>query len=174
MDSPAPLVSIVAAVAENGVIGAAGAMPWSLPSDLKRFKAITMGKPIVMGRKTHLSIGRALPGRPNLVITRDAGFTAPGIEVFTTLDAALDRADELAERLPTPEIMVIGGGEIYAQAIEIADRLYLTTVHASPEGDARFPAFDPEDWTVVHRERERHLTGDTAPTSYRILERKAG
>lgn len=166
------LISIIAAVADNGVIGQSGAMPWSLGSDLKRFKAVTAGKPMIMGRKTHVSIGRVLPGRPNLIVTRDGGFRVEGAEVFPSFAAALDRAVGLAEALDPPEVMVIGGAEIYEQAIGTADRIYLTTVHASPEGDAWFPAFDVGEWEVVHRERMRHVTGDSAPTSYQILERK--
>jgi dihydrofolate reductase len=170
---PALMVSLVVAVAENGVIGAAGDMPWKLGSDLKRFKAITWGKPVVMGRKTHVSIGFALPGRPNLVVTRDPNFKSPGVETFPSLEAALDRADELCGSATEPEIMIIGGSEIYHQAFDMADRIYLTTVHASPEGDAHFPAIDRADWDVLHQERARKLTGDSAATTYQVLQRKA-
>src|SRR6476661_6150564 len=130
-----PEIVLIVAVADNGVIGSRGAMPWRLKSDIQRFKAITTGKPVVMGRKTFASIGRPLPGRTNIVVTRDTNFRAPGAVVTTSLaDArAVARADAL--RRSVAEIAVIGGAEIYAQWMEVADRLEITEVHARPGGD---------------------------------------
>jgi dihydrofolate reductase len=137
-----PKVSIVVAVSANGVIGTDGGLPWHLPSDLKRFKALTLGKPVIMGRKTWASIGRPLPGRPSIVISRDAHFAAEGAIAVQSLDAALVEARKLAAELGVDEVCVIGGGEIYRQAIGRADLLHVTTVAAEVEGDTRFPAID--------------------------------
>ena len=138
-----PKVSIVVAVSANGVIGRDGGLPWHLPSDLKRFKALTLGKPVIMGRKTWVSIGRPLPGRPNIVISRDVDFAAEGAIAVQSLEAALGEARRLAADLGVDEVCVIGGGEIYRQAINLADLLHVTTVSAEVEGDTRFPAIDP-------------------------------
>jgi len=137
-----PKVSIVVAVSANGVIGRDGGLPWHLPSDLKRFKALTLRKPVIMGRKTWASIGRPLPGRPSIVISRDAHFAAEGAITVQSLDAALVEARTLAAELGVDEVCVIGGGEIYRQAIGRADLLHVTTVAAEVEGDTRFPAID--------------------------------
>jgi dihydrofolate reductase len=144
-------VVIVAAVAENGVIGRGNALPWRLSSDLKRFKALTLDKPVVMGRKTFLSIGKALPGRTNIVVTRDPYFRADGVAVAATLDAALDAAREDACRRGANEIMVIGGTEIFAQTMPLADRLEITHVHSRPAGDAYFPPIDLTLWREAAR-----------------------
>ncbi|WLR91082.1 dihydrofolate reductase [Shinella zoogloeoides] len=136
-------IVLVVAVANNGVIGRDGDLPWRLPSDLKRFKQLTLGKPVLMGRKTWDSIGRPLPGRPNIVITRDITFSAPGAEVVSSLDAGLEAARRAAEELGVDEICVIGGGQIYAQVFDRADVLHVTHVAAEVEGDTRFPAIDP-------------------------------
>ena len=149
-------VVLVAAVARNGIIGANGGIPWR--SDLKRFKALTWGKPMVMGRKTFASIGRALPGRETIVVTRDSGFAPPGVFVAHELDAALDLAAERARIMGADEIIVAGGGEIYAQTIEQASRLFITEVALDAEGEARFPPIDPLKWREVRRE-----TGDRGP-----------
>jgi dihydrofolate reductase len=141
-----PIVSLIAAVARNGAIGAGNALPWRIPSDLKRFKALTMGKPIIMGRKTFESIGKPLPGRQTIVMTREAGWTWPGVGVARDLEAALRLAGGAGE------VMIGGGGEIYAAAIGTADRLYVTEVDLEPEGDVRFPRIDPEAWREVSRE----------------------
>lgn len=138
-----PNISIVVAVSANGVIGRDGGLPWHLPSDLKRFKALTLGKPVIMGRKTWASIGRPLPGRPNIVISRDTHFVAEGAIVVQSLEAALDQARRLAVDLGVDEVCVIGGGEIYRQAIGQADLLHVTTVAAEVDGDTRFPVIDP-------------------------------
>jgi len=131
------------AVAQNGVIGRDGDLPWRLPSDLKRFKQLTLGKPVVMGRKTWDSIGRPLPGRPNIVVTRDASFAAPGATVVSSLDEGLAVAQREAEALGVDEICVIGGGQIYARVFDRADILHVTRVEADVAGDTRFPAIDP-------------------------------
>ncbi|KIU29423.1 diacylglycerol kinase [Methylobacterium radiotolerans] len=140
----APLVSLVAAVARNGVIGRDNGLAWHLSSDLKRFKALTMGKPMLMGRRTWNSIGRPLPGRRTLVLTRDTGFRAEGVETVHDWDSALAAAGA--------ELMVVGGAEIYALALPHADRLHLTEVEAEPAGDVRFPAFDRARFRETFRE----------------------
>ncbi len=136
-------IVLVVAVARNGVIGRDGDLPWRLPSDLKRFKQVTLGKPVLMGRKTWESIGRPLPGRPNIVITRDTAFSAPGADVVASLDEGLAVAGREARLLGVDEICVIGGGQIYAQVFDRADILHVTHVEADVEGDTRFPEIDP-------------------------------
>lgn len=136
-------IVLVVAVAKNGVIGRDGDLPWRLPSDLKRFVQLTLGKPVLMGRKTWDSIGRPLPGRPNIVVTRDTAFRAAGAEVVSSLDAGLASARREAEGLGVDEICVIGGGQIYAQVFDRADILHVTHVEADVDGDTRFPAIDP-------------------------------
>ena len=136
-------IVLVVAVAQNGVIGRDGDLPWRLPSDLKRFKQLTLGKPVVMGRKTWDSIGRPLPGRPNIVVTRDASFAAPGATVVSSLDEGLAVAQREAEALGVDEVCVIGGGQIYTQVFDRADILHVTRVEADVAGDTRFPAIDP-------------------------------
>jgi dihydrofolate reductase len=141
----AQMLSLIAAFDRNRAIGRAGAMPWHLPDDLKRFKALTLGKPVLMGRKTALAIGRTLPGRPNLVLTRSSAAPFPGQIPVVTLDAAIARAD-------TDELMVIGGGEVYALALPQATRLHLTLVAAAvADADAFFPAFDVNHWRETAR-----------------------
>lgn len=158
-------IVIHAAVAENGIIGADGDMPWRLSSDLKRFKAGTMGKPVVMGRKTFESIGRPLPGRLNIVVTRDRTWSRDGVETTGSLDDAVRLATVRARCMTgADEIAIIGGGEIYAQAIDRADRLHITHVLAEVDGDTRFPAIDPSVWKAVAcedvpaGERDSHAT----------------
>lgn len=147
-----PRIVLVVAVASNGVIGRDGDLPWRLPSDLKRFKQLTLGKPVVMGRRTWDSIGRPLPGRPNIVITRDPAFSAPGAQVVASLDDALAAARREAETLGVDEICVIGGGQIYAQVFDRADILHVTHVDADVEGDTRFPDIDPASFEKVVEE----------------------
>lgn len=141
-----PRVYLVAAVAANGVIGAQGRLPWHLPEDLKHFKRLTLGHPVIMGRKTWESLGKALPGRENVVVTRTAGFEAPGAHVAASLEAAL------AFCAGEPVVFVIGGGELYAAALPIADGLVLTEIKRDFEGDAVFPGFDRSAWRETQRE----------------------
>ena len=164
-------IAIIAAVAENGVIGQDNDMPWRLPSDLKHFKAVTLGKPVVMGRKTFQSIGRPLPGRPNIVVSRNPDYCAEGIEVVPSLEAALERARALAAEAGCGEVMVIGGGNLYAQAMKIADRLYITEVHAQPEGDTRFPDIDKAIWRESARIPGERSQRDSAEVSFIVYER---
>jgi dihydrofolate reductase len=167
-----PQIVLIVAVAENGVIGAVGAIPWRLKSDMQRFKAMTLGKPVVMGRKTFSSLRRPLPGRTNIVITRDAGFRAEGAVVTTSFEAAHAVAMGDALRRFATEIAVIGGAEIYAQWMERADRLEITEVHARPEGDTWFAAIDPAAWEEVARERNPAGPDDSADYSYVTYRRR--
>ena len=144
-----PSITIVVAMAENRVIGRDSGLPWRLPADMARFRALTMGKPIVMGRRTHESIGRALDGRHNIVVTRRPGYRAPGCTVTSSLDLALDLALESAS--DAAEIAVIGGASIYERALPAANRIHLTLVHASIDGDVRFPHIEPSAWREVSR-----------------------
>jgi dihydrofolate reductase len=142
-----PLVSIVVALDERGAIGHAGVLPWRLPEDLKRFKALTLGKPVVMGRKTWHSIGKPLPGRHNLVVTRQRGLELPGgVTVVGSLEEALRQAGDV------PEVCVIGGADIYRQALPLTDVLHVTRVHATVAADTWFPPIDPRAWIEVARE----------------------
>jgi len=159
-------IVFVVAVAENDVIGRDNAMPWHLKSDLRRFKAITLNRPVIMGRKTYASIGRPLPGRTNIVVTRDKAFQAPGVVVATSLDAAHDIARGDALRRFVTEIMVIGGAEIFAQWLKKADRLEITEVHDKPDGDTFLKPVDPAEWAEIARTRHSKADGDTADFSY--------
>lgn len=138
-----PRVTIVVAVSSNRVIGRDGGLPWRLPTDLKRFKALTFGKPVIMGRKTWASIGKPLPGRPNIVISRDPDFRAEGATAVRSLEEAVTLARQQARALGVDEVCIIGGGEIYRQAIGDADILHVTEVAAEVDGDTRFPPVDP-------------------------------
>jgi dihydrofolate reductase len=159
-------IVLIVAVAENGVIGSGNTIPWRLKSDQARFKAMTMGKPIVMGRKTFVSLRRPLPGRTNIVVTRDAAFRAGGAIVTSSLAAAMAVARGDALRRSAAEIAVIGGAEIYAQSMNSADRLEITEVHARPDGDTRFPPIDADKWQEVARERHSAGPDDSAAFSY--------
>lgn len=159
-------LSLIIARADNGVIGDKGALPWRLPADLKYFKAMTLGKPIIMGRKTWRSLGRPLPGRHNIVLTRQLGFTTAGASVAASLDEAL----AIAQEGEAQEIMVIGGAEIYRLALARAERVYLTEVHASPPGDTCAPAFGAADWREVARQDHAAEQGRPA-YSFVTLER---
>ena len=154
-------VCLIAALADNRVIGRDNQLPWHLPADLKHFKALTLGKPIIMGRKTWDSLGRPLPGRLNLVVSRQAGLQLEGAEVFASLDQALARASEWASEQGVDELMLIGGAQLYEQALAQAARLYLTRVVLQPEGDAWFPAFSEQDWSLV--ETEAHEASEQSP-----------
>lgn len=146
-----PRIVLVVAVADNGIIGRDGGLPWRMPSDLRTFRRLTLGKPVIMGRRTFQSIGKPLDHRDNIVVSRDAAFAAAGVTVVATFAAALDVARAMALRRGVEEIAVIGGADIYRAALAMAERIYLTRVHATPEGDAAFPALDPHAW----RESER-------------------
>ena len=137
------MISLIVAASTNNVIGVAGELPWRLSDDLKRFKALTLGKPIVMGRKTFDSIGRPLPGRQNIIITTRPEFVAEGCDVVSSPDAALAIAGD------AEEVMIIGGGEIYSQSLPLAERLYVTHIMAEPEGDVLFPKIDENEWRVI-------------------------
>ncbi len=165
-------VMLVAAVAENGVIGRDGDMPWRLSTDLKRFKALTLGKPMIMGRKTFESIGKALPGRDTVVVTRSTDFAADGVLVAHSLDEALVVAQECAATRGADEIAIVGGGDIYAQAMPLATRLHITHVHASPDGDTIFPQIDAAEWAASHTEDVPAGERDTASTRYVVYERR--
>lgn len=156
-------VNLVVAMAENGVIGRDGGLPWQLPGDLRRFREVTLGHPLVMGRRTHESIGRVLPGRLNIVISRDPACAAAGCVVVPSLDAALAAAGDARE------IMVVGGAAVYAAALPLAARLFITEVHARVDGDVRFPDFDRADWREVAR--EPHAGEGEYDYSFVVLER---
>ena len=144
-------VALIVATAANGVIGRNNQLPWHLPQDLKYFKATTLAKPVIMGRKTYESIGRPLPGRPNLVVTRNSDWAAVGIEVVQGLDLALDRTRELISSTDQlkPEVMVIGGAEIYRSALPLADKVYLTEIDLEVDGDAWFPELPANQWRLA-------------------------
>lgn len=167
-----PQVTLVVAMADNGVIGRDGALPWRLPEDLRRFKAQTLGKPVLMGRRTFESIGRALPGRANLVLTRSSSW-APRVEAGAVI-VVHDWSQALRAAGTAPELMVIGGAEIYAMALPQARRVLLTRVHGEVDGDTRLAPFDPADWVEVavewHPRDERHAFD----MSFVELRRRAG
>lgn len=165
-------IALIAAVARNGVIGDSGAMPWRISSDLKLFRRLTMGKPVIMGRKTLASIGGPLDGRDNIVVTRNRGFEAEGVAVAHDLDTAIAIAGTKAAASGEDEIMVIGGGELYAQAISYAERLYISALDVEVAGDTRFPEIDPEVWRET--ERAHHPAGpkDDASFDAIIFERR--
>ena len=165
-------IVLILAVADNGVIGARGAIPWRLKTDQQRFKAMTMGKPVVMGRKTFISLRRPLPGRTNIVVTRDRDFRADGTVVTTSFDAARAVALGDALRRSAAEIAVIGGAEVYAQWMPCADRLEITEVHARPEGDTYFAAIDVASWEEVARVRNPASSDDSADFSYVTYRRR--
>jgi dihydrofolate reductase len=165
-------IVLIVAVGENGVIGAGGTIPWRLKSDMQRLKAMTIGKPIVMGRKTFVSLRRPLPGRTNIVVTRDQDFRAAGAVVTTSFDAARAVATGDALRRLATEIAVIGGAEIYAQWMDVADRLEITEVHARPEGDTYFAAIDRDVWEEVARVRHPAGPDDSADFSYVTYRRR--
>ena len=160
------MISIIVAVAENGAIGSGNRLPWHLPDDLKRFKALSLGKPVVMGRRTFESIGRPLPGRPNIVISRQGGLAIDGVRVAHSLDEALAAAGSV------PEVVVIGGAQIFRQVLPRTDTIHLTRVHARVDGDVFFPELDPAKWreTAVehHAADERHRYAFSFVTLQRI------
>lgn len=161
-------ISIIVAMDEGRVIGAEGGMPWHLPADLKFFKSVTMGKPIIMGRSTWESIGRALPGRTNIIITRNTHFQAEGCRLAHSVDGAL----AIAKEESAEEVMIIGGGGIYEQTLDRVDRLYLTRIAAHLVGDTHFPVINPEEWQEVSR-HEHKADGDSPfDLTFIVLDRK--
>lgn len=166
------LVSMIAGVAENGVIGSDQTIPWRIPSDMAFFKATTMGKPVVMGRKQYETVGRPLPGRANIVITRQSGYQPAGVEVVNSIDAGIKLAIDIATQAGVDEIMIIGGGELYSQMIERADRLYISHIDLSPPGDVVFPEIKPEDWVVVDQPETLPSPKDDASYRVKVYERR--
>lgn len=159
-------ISIIAAVAKNGIIGKTNALPWHLPADLKRFKELTTGKPIIMGRKTYESIGRPLPNRTNIVITSDKNLKIEGCVVVGSPDEAIEAAKG------AEEVMIIGGGEIYRQFLPKVSRMYLTEVDTEIEGDVFFPEFDRSEWREVFREEHAPDEKNKYPYTFLTLEKK--
>ena len=155
-------------MAENGVIGRENRLPWRLPADLRRFKSVTMGKPVIMGRKTYESIGKPLPGRSNIVVTRDPDYRAPGCQVVHSLEQALEAGAGHAE------VMVIGGAKLYRQALGRAQRMYLTLVRAEVEGDTLFPDIEPQQWRELERESHRADEKNQYDYDFVILQRVSG
>ena len=164
-------IVLVAAVARNGAIGAKGGLPWRLPSDLKHLRETTWGRPMVMGRKTFDSIGRPLPGRETIVVTRDESFAREGVHVARSVEDALALGELRAKPMGVDEIMVMGGGELYRATLDRADRIVLSEVDLAPEGDAFFPALDPSQWREVARETPPKSENDDAAFIVRTLER---
>ncbi len=168
------ITSLIAAVARNNVIGAGQAIPWRIPSDFAWFKQTTMGKPMVMGRKQFETFAKPLAGRPHIVVTRQHDFAPEGVIVRHSLTEALAAAGRLAEASSQNEIMVIGGGDIYAQAMPLADRLYISHVDLAPEGDVHFPPIDPAEWQVVAEPDMPRSDRDGAGYAIRVYERVHG
>ena len=165
---------LVVAVADNGVIGQGGRLPWRLKSELAHFRRVTMGKPIVMGRKTYRSIGRPLPGRTNIVVSRDPTFAAPGIVAAPSVKKALTAARGDALRRGVTEIAIVGGAGIYADTMALADRLVITRVHLQPAGDITFPAIDAAVWNETERTEHAAGAGDEAGFTVLVYERAGG
>jgi dihydrofolate reductase len=161
-----PRISLIVAMAQNRVIGCDNRLPWHLPADLQRFKALTWGNPILMGRKTHDSIGRALPGRLNLVLSR-----APDYRAAEGCVVVRDIVEGLRQAATDADLMVIGGSSLYAALLPRASRLYLTTIHRDYAGDVFFPSFDPADWSVVTHERVEHDPRFDTPYTFDVLDR---
>jgi dihydrofolate reductase len=156
-----PRLCLIAALAENRVIGRDNQLPWHLPADLRHFKALTLGKPIIMGRKTWDSLGRPLPGRLNLVVSRQADLQLEGAEVFASLEQAIARASQWATAQGVDELMLIGGAQLYELGLAMAERLYLTRVALSPQGDAWFPELPEQDWRLL--DRQAQAAGEQSP-----------
>jgi len=165
-------LAVIVAQAENRVIGNHNRLPWHLPEDLKYFKAVTLGKPIIMGRKTFESIGRPLPGRTNIVVSRNSAYQHAGIDLVHSLEQAIERAEQVLLINGGDEALVIGGAELYAQALPRCRRLYLTQVHAEVEGDAHFPPLDADAWTEVGRETYQPSGCNPYAYSFIVLQRR--
>lgn len=164
--------ALIVAMAQNRVIGRNNKLPWYLPNDLKYFKQVTMGKPIIMGRLTYESIGKPLPGRVNIVVTRNPDWRAEGVRVANSLEEAYSLAMSIAEIDGRDEVMVIGGDQIYQAALPLADRIYLTEVHADVEGDAFFPEFDRSAWQEVAREEFAATEPNPYAYAFVVLDRR--
>jgi dihydrofolate reductase len=168
-------IVIIVAVSENGIIGRDGEMPWKLSTDLKRFKALSMGKPLVMGRKTFESVGsRPLPGRPHIIVSRSHKFEMPSVETVGSLEEALDRGRAIAAETGVDEVCVVGGGEIYRQALGLTDMLHVTHVNTTVEGDTSFPRIDPEKFELIEETAVPAGEKDNYPTRYAIYRRRGG
>ena len=165
-------VSLIAAVAENGVIGKDNQLPWHIKSEFQYFKNTTVGHPIVMGRRSFESLGKPLPKRANIVVTRDKNFQAAGVIVAHSLEEGIKIAKDIAVKEKLGEVFIGGGADIYRLSLPGADRLYLTEVHMKPDGDTRFPDFDRGDWKEVKREFHPKKEGETADYTITVLERK--
>ena len=165
-------IAMIAAVAENRVIGSQQAIPWRIPSDFAYFKRTTLGKPIVMGRKQYETVGRPLPGRTNIVVTRQTGYQREGVLVFNDIELALGKAQEIAQADGVDEIMIIGGGDLYAQLMGRADRLYISHIDISPTGDVLFPAIDCTEWAVVDVPEVAPNPKDEASYRVKVYERR--
>lgn len=159
-------ISMIAAVAENGVIGVGNAMPWHIASDFAFFKRTTMGKPMIMGRKQFESVGKPLPGRTNILVSRQKDYQPDGVIVINDFAAAIDHAKTIAEADGADEIMIIGGGEIYALGMPLADRLYISHVAVSPDGDRFFPDIDPAKWRII--DEPEVITSEKDHKTYKI------
>jgi dihydrofolate reductase len=164
---------MIVAVAENGVIGSNQTIPWRIPSDFAYFKRMTLGKPIVMGRKQFETVGKPLPGRTNIIVTRQPDYQPEGTLVFSSVEAALAEAQKIAATDGVDEIMIIGGGELYAQLIGRADRLYVSHVALSPDGDVLFPHIDPAIWQVTDTPEVVPSAKDTASFRIKVYDRAA-
>ncbi|MDP2205217.1 MAG: dihydrofolate reductase [Alphaproteobacteria bacterium] len=164
-------ISLIAAVAENGVIGKGNELPWRIKSEMQYFKRTTSGKPVVMGRKSFESLGKPLTDRTNIIISRNPEYRIEGCVTVTSLDEGLAAAQEVAARDGVDEIFIGGGADIYRQTLPLADRLYLTDVHLTPEGDTLFPAFDRAGWREVKREFHAAKDGESADYTITVLER---
>ena len=167
-------IALIAAIGENFVIGNEGQIPWRLPTDFAHFKRTTLGKPVIIGRKTFESIGKPLPGRNNIVVTRQSGYAAQGVVVCASLAEALERAQAIAAQGDADEVMIGGGAEIYREAITLADRLIITHVAISPVGDATFPAIDPAVWEITRRHDIVRAERDSAEFTVLTYARRGG
>jgi dihydrofolate reductase len=172
LNGAAVRLAVIVAVAENGVIGRDNALPWHLPEDLRYFRRVTMGKPVIMGRRTFDSIGRPLPGRTNILISRNRQLRVEGAQVAASLDEALALAGDVALAAGCCEILVVGGSGVYASAIPRADRLYVTEVHGAFEGDAFLPAVAWGDWRESRRERHAACAEDSCDYSFVVYDRR--
>tara|TARA_B100001123_G_C14839171_1_gene839373 strand:+ start:171 stop:686 length:516 start_codon:yes stop_codon:yes gene_type:complete len=168
------LLSIIVAIADNGVIGRNNSLPWTLPGDLIHFKEITMGKPIIMGRKTFESIGNPLPGRKNIVITRNRKFSSKGVTIVHDLAVAIESGYSVALENGVGEVMIIGGANIYIKALPLANRLYVTEVHSDIEGDVTFPKFNQAEWSEVSRHYQAAGPKETCNYSFVLYDRVGG